>query len=47
MSGPLILVCMGIYFFVGLDQLSKGNMGAALMWTSYGCANIGLWMTTK
>lgn len=47
MSGPLILVCMAIYFFVGIDQFFKGNLGAALMWASYGTANIGLWMTTK
>ena len=47
MSGPLILVCMAIYFCCAIDQLWKGQYGAALMWASYGTANIGLWLNSK
>jgi hypothetical protein len=46
-SGPLILVCMAIYACVGIDQLRKGEVGAAVMWLSYSTANIGLWMQAK
>lgn len=47
MSRPLILVTMCIYFYVGGEQLAKGNVPGAVMWFSYGCANIGLWMMTQ
>lgn len=47
MSGPLILVCMAIYLMVATDQARKGNWPEALMWASYGTANIGLWMSSK
>jgi hypothetical protein len=47
MSGPLILVCMAIYYCVAIDQLRKGEVGSFLMWASYGTANIGLWMNAK
>lgn len=47
MSGPLILVCMLIYFTVGVDQLRKGDPWAALMWGAYGLANIALFMKAK
>lgn len=47
MSGPLILVSMCIYFFVGVEQGIKGNYAGAIMWCSYGMANIGLWMMSK
>jgi hypothetical protein len=46
-SGPLILVCMAIYFTVCVDQLRKGDPWAALMWASYGTANIALFMKAK
>lgn len=47
MSGPLILVSMCIYFYVGLEQGIKGNTAGFIMWCSYGLANIGLWMQAK
>jgi hypothetical protein len=47
MSGPLILLTMCIYFYVGLEQGFKGNTAGLIMWTSYGAANIGLWMMSK
>lgn len=47
MSGPLILVSMGIYFFVAGEQLAKGNLPGFITWGSYGIANIGLWMMAK
>lgn len=47
MSGPLILACMAIYATVAIDQLRKGEVGAAVMWASYATANIGLWMQAK
>jgi hypothetical protein len=47
MSGTLILVTMGIYFYVGIEQGFKGNYPGLIMWLSYGAANIGLWMQAK
>jgi hypothetical protein len=47
MSGPLILVSMIIYFYVGCEQGMKGNYPGFLMWSAYGVANIGLWMQAK
>lgn len=47
MSGPLILATMGIYFFVSIEQLMKGNIGGCITWGAYGVANIGLWMMAK
>lgn len=47
MSGPLILVSMCIYFYVGIEQGLKSNTGGCLMWCAYGVANIGLWMQAK
>lgn len=47
MSGPLILVCMFIYFFVAAEQLAKGNLAGFIVWGSYGLANIGMWMMAK
>ncbi len=47
MSGPLILLTMAIYFYVGIEQGLKGNAAGFIMWTSYGAANIGLWMMAK
>jgi hypothetical protein len=47
MSGTLILVTMGIYFYVGVEQGLKGNVAGLVMWVSYGTANIGLWMMSK
>lgn len=47
MSGSLILVSMGIYFYVAVEQLAKGNWPGFITWGAYGIANIGLWMTAK
>lgn len=47
MSGSLILVTMGIYFFVAVEQLAKGNAPGFIVWGAYGVANIGLWMMAK
>lgn len=47
MSGPLILISMCIYFYVGIEQGIKGNLAGFLMWNAYGVANIGLWMQAK
>lgn len=47
MSGPLILVSMAIYFFVGIEQGLKGNYPGFIMWCSYGTANIGLYWMSK
>jgi hypothetical protein len=47
MSRPLILVTMCCYFWVALEQGSKGNLPGLILWGSYGVANIGLWMMTE
>ena len=47
MSKPLILVTMCIYFYVGAEQGLKGNFAGLILWSSYGVANIGLWLMTE
>ena len=47
MSKPLILVTMCIYFYVGAEQGFKGNFAGLILWSSYGVANIGLWLMTE
>lgn len=47
MSGPLILITMGIYFFVAAEQLAKGNVPGFITWGAYAVANIGMWMMSK
>ena len=47
MSGPLILLTMCIYFYVGLEQGLKGNYPGLVMWVSYGTANAGLYWMSK
>lgn len=47
MSGPLILLTMGIYAYVACEQLWKGNVPAFITWGSYAMANIGLYMMAR
>lgn len=44
MSRPLILVTTGIYLWIAVDQLSKGNIAMFVCYFGYSFANIGLWL---
>lgn len=47
MSAPVILCVAGVYAFVAIDQLRKGEVGMSLAWFGYAFANIGLAMAAK
>ena len=44
MSGWLIAVTGLIYFYVSLEQLSKGNNGMCITYLGYAFSNIGLYL---
>jgi hypothetical protein len=44
----IIVAATGIgYVVVGITQYFKGSLSNALIWVSYGTAQIGLWMNLK
>jgi hypothetical protein len=47
MSTNLLLLTTAIYFYVGIEQLLKGNAPMALTFTAYAAANIGLILSNK
>jgi hypothetical protein len=47
MSKPLILLTMCCYFWVGIEQGLKGNFAGLILWSSYGVANIGMYLMTE
>lgn len=44
MSGWLIIVTAIIYAAVAIDQLRLGNGAMVVVYASYACSNVGLYM---
>lgn len=42
MSAPLLVVVAGIYAYVAVEQLFRGNAPGFFVWVSYACANTAL-----
>ena len=47
MSINLLILTTAIYFYVGIEQLLKGNTPMAITFTAYAAANIGLILANK
>jgi hypothetical protein len=47
MSAWLIIVTGLIYFYIGLEQVVKGNTPMGITYVSYATANIGLYFMAK
>lgn len=47
MSRELILVTTGIYIWIAVDQLSRGNLAMGICYSGYAFANVGLWLSVS
>jgi hypothetical protein len=47
MSGYLIIITGLIYAYVAAEQLSKGNVSLAIVYSGYAFSNIGLFLAIK
>jgi hypothetical protein len=47
MSSWLIIVTGAIYAYIGIEQIVKGNLPMAVVYTGYAFSNIGLYLMAK
>lgn len=47
MSGPIILVVAGMYLYVGVDKLYRGDTGLGIAFLGYAFSNVGLFFAAK
>ena len=47
MSHTLIALIGVAYVWIGVEQWTKGNMGVAVMFIGYACAQAGVYMQAK
>lgn len=47
MSGPIILVVGGVYLYVGVEKLYRGETGLGIAFLGYAFSNVGLFLAAK